>query len=56
MPTDVVDEVDSNAAFALVVEVAEEAEWAEMALEFLAKKWCGLTTTCVAGAVGAKKD
>lgn len=50
------DEVDSNTARSLVVQVAEEAERSKVPFEFFAEKGSGLPTARVAGALGAKED
>jgi len=56
VPTDMTDEVDANSARPFIVKVAVQAEWAQVTLEFAAEEGGGLTTSGVAGLLGAEKN
>lgn len=56
MPSDMADEIDPHAAGPLVVEVAEEAERAEVSLELAPEERRGLAASCVAAALRAEED
>ena len=56
MASDVVDEVDRDAACAGVGEITVETEGAEVALEFLCEEGGGDAAAGVTAAVGAEED
>lgn len=53
---DMADEIDAHATGSLVVQVAVEAEGAEVALKFAAEQGRGLSASCVPGALGTEED
>lgn len=56
MTANMTDEVYAHASRSFVVEIAVEAEGAEMAFEFPAEEGRGLSAAGVAGALGAEED
>jgi hypothetical protein len=56
VPAYVANEIDTDSTRPLVVEIAEEAERTQMALEFFAEERGALAAARVAGSLGTEED